>query len=302
MEGVVRLTDQARMDSRAGHDRADMADYLSRHLCHVLLRVCAGREKEGALDGGFAVRHQPCGQPDFHANSVWPAEPAIGCLGYRHCVGHDHLDDGGSLAALQMGSLGSSAVFGLGVDCVRAATVDHLLELGQMILRLSQKLNTKIKAGKLAELPLDENPYADWSNHLFTADRTQYIILMNTASLYACVMYGRGITDGSTFIARALETIREFAADNGQQFIYRKFIEPSAGTVRFAKALNRSVTGSMTDHIHAAKFMLENDMAPNEIGYHLNKTPMSALVGQDGRKYGYPKEVFSNLVNRIAHE
>jgi hypothetical protein len=60
-----------------------------------------------------------------------------------------------------------------------------------MILRLSQKLNTKIKAGKLSEMPLDENPYADWSCHLFTADHTQYIILSNTASLYSCVMYGR---------------------------------------------------------------------------------------------------------------
>jgi hypothetical protein len=32
-----------------------------------------------------------------------------------------------------------------------------------MILRLSQKLNTKIKAGTLKAMPLDENPYADWS-------------------------------------------------------------------------------------------------------------------------------------------
>ncbi len=146
-----------------------------------------------------------------------------------------------------------------------------------MILRLSQKLNTKIKAGKLIEMPLDENPYADWSCHLFTADRTQYIILMNTASLYSCVMYGRGISDDSTFIARALDTIREFTADDGKQFIYRKFIAPSSGTVSFAKALNRSVTGSMNDHIHAAKFMLEDDMAPSDIGYRLNETPMSAL-------------------------
>jgi hypothetical protein len=68
-----------------------------------------------------------------------------------------------------------------------------------MILRLSQKLSTKINAGKLAEMPLDENPYADWSRHLFTADRTQYIILSNTASLYSCVMYGRGVTDDSRF-------------------------------------------------------------------------------------------------------
>ena len=64
-----------------------------------------------------------------------------------------------------------------------------------MILRLSQKLNTKIKAGTLKAMPLDDNPYADWSCHLFTADRTQYIIMSNTKSLYSCVMYGKGITE-----------------------------------------------------------------------------------------------------------
>ncbi|MCO6455520.1 MAG: hypothetical protein J5I93_09505 [Pirellulaceae bacterium] len=54
-----------------------------------------------------------------------------------------------------------------------------------MILRLSQKLNTKLKAGKLTDMPLDENPYADRSRHLFTADRTQYILLSHAASLYS---------------------------------------------------------------------------------------------------------------------
>lgn len=167
-----------------------------------------------------------------------------------------------------------------------------------MILRLSQKLNTKIKAGKLTEMPLDENPYADWSCHLFTADRTQYIILCNTASLYSCVLFGKGITDDSRFIGRALDTIREFTADDGHQFIYRKFIAPSSGTVSFAKALNRSDTGSMTDHIHAAKFMLDDDLAPSDIGYCLNEAPMSALDGPTGGRYGYPKEAFVNLVGR----
>ena len=57
-----------------------------------------------------------------------------------------------------------------------------------MILRLSQKLAKKLKAGKLTDMPLDDNLFADWSCHLFTADRTQYIILSNTASLYSCVM------------------------------------------------------------------------------------------------------------------
>lgn len=171
-----------------------------------------------------------------------------------------------------------------------------------MILRLSQKLNTKIKAGKLTEMPLDENPYADWSCHLFTVDRTQYIMLTNTPSLYSCIMYGRGIANDSTFIDRALETIREFTADDGNQFLYRKFIAPSSSHVSFAKALNRSVTGSMSDHIHAARFMLEDDVALSEIRDQLNKTPMSALSGPDGQKYGYPREVFVNLVDRMTNE
>jgi hypothetical protein len=60
-----------------------------------------------------------------------------------------------------------------------------------MIFRLSQKLNTKIKAGTLPALPLDKNPIADWSAHLFVADRTQYILLSNTKSLYSTVMFGK---------------------------------------------------------------------------------------------------------------
>ena len=72
-----------------------------------------------------------------------------------------------------------------------------------MIFRLSQKLNTKIKAGALRALPLDDNPFADWSAHLFVADRTQYILVSNTKSLYSTVMFGKGITDDGHFIERA---------------------------------------------------------------------------------------------------
>jgi len=116
-------------------------------------------------------------------------------------------------------------------------------ENNPMIIRLSQKLNKKIKAGPLDTVTLDENPYADWSAHLFTVDRTQYIILSNTKSLYSCVMIGKGITDDSVFIERALSTIREFTEDDGQAFVYQRFIVPASGTVQFAKALNRSITG-----------------------------------------------------------
>lgn len=165
-----------------------------------------------------------------------------------------------------------------------------------MILRLSQKLSTKIDADNLSEVPLDENPYADWSCHLFTADRTQYIILTNTPSLYSCVMYGRGITDDSRFIERALSTIREFMEDDGQAFVYQRFIAPSSAMVTFAKALNRSVMGSINDLISEAKLRLvEDDLSPHDVGFKLNDVLLSALGDGKGRPYGKPKEAFKRL-------
>lgn len=165
-----------------------------------------------------------------------------------------------------------------------------------MILRLSQKLNTKIKAGKLAEMPLDDNPYADWSCHLFTADRTQFILLSNTASLYSCVMFGKGITDDSRFIERALSTIREFMEDDGQAFVYQKFIAPVSGTVSFAKALNRKVTGSMYELVMAATHSLESgEVAPSDVGFDLNDLLLSAIASEEDRGYGRPKEAFKRL-------
>ena len=40
-----------------------------------------------------------------------------------------------------------------------------------MIFRLSEKLKDKIKSGILATLPLDENPFVDWSAGLFLVGR-----------------------------------------------------------------------------------------------------------------------------------
>jgi hypothetical protein len=165
-----------------------------------------------------------------------------------------------------------------------------------MIFRLSQKLNAKIKAGPLPALPPHENLLADWSAHLFLAGRTQYILLSNTPSLYSTVMYGKGITNGSQFIDRALSNIREFMEDEGYGAAYRRFVAPANATVRFAKALNRSVTGSMSDMAkHAAYWLAAEEVAPFEIGSRLHGIPMSALK-HGGSTHGFPRDVFEALV------
>jgi hypothetical protein len=169
-----------------------------------------------------------------------------------------------------------------------------------MIFRLTQKLNTKIKAGTLATLPLEENPFADWSAALFVADRTQYILLSNTKSLYSTVMYGKGIADDGSFIERTLSNIREFMDADGQKGVYERFVAPASGSAQFAKALNRSVTGSMNDMTkHAAYYLVEGDVAPFEIGTRLNEIPMSALK-HDGSTHGFPRDVFRAMIDEAG--
>jgi hypothetical protein len=165
-----------------------------------------------------------------------------------------------------------------------------------MIFRLSQKLNDKIRTGRLPALRLDENPFADWSATVFSADRTQYILLTNTKSLYSTVLYGKGITDDGQFIERAFSTIRDFMESDGLGFIYHRFIASSSATVRFAKALNRSVTGSMNDLIRHAEYWLTNEeVSPHDVSIKLNGTLMSAIAPTKAEVYGKPREAFKAM-------
>jgi len=168
-----------------------------------------------------------------------------------------------------------------------------------MIFRLTQKLNKKIDAGPLPAVPLDESPWGDWSARLFTADRTQYILLSNTMSLYSVVMFGRGITHAGQFIERAMSEIREFMTDDGLGLVYMNFVAQQTETTRFGKALNRSVTGSMNDLVTAAKIYLANgDIAPFEVGFKLNETPMTAIGTPESRGYAKPRDAAKRLMTR----
>src|SRR3954454_7587176 len=134
-----------------------------------------------------------------------------------------------------------------------------------MIFRLSDKLNAKIKAGTLATRPLDDNPFADWSAGLFLVGRSQYILVSNTKSLYSTVLPGKGVTNESAFIESAVRSIREFMEADGQESAFSRFIAPASAEVRFARALDRSVTGSMNDLVrHAAAWLAEGDVSPFE--------------------------------------
>jgi hypothetical protein len=172
-----------------------------------------------------------------------------------------------------------------------------------LILRISHKLNAKIKAGPLPQQCPDENPFADWSAHLFVADRTQYILLSNTKSLYSTVMYARGITDDGRFIERALSSLRELMEDDGQAFVYHRFVAPASGTVRFARALDRTVTGCMNELIvHATALLVGGELSPFDVGSRLNEVLLSALAESQAEKYGTPRRAFKAMASEIGPE
>lgn len=163
-----------------------------------------------------------------------------------------------------------------------------------MIIRPSDKLAKKIREANLPSVPVDPNPFADWTARLFTADRTQYVLVSNTASLYSTIFYGKGVTNDNRFIHEVIDSIRDMMEHDGLDQIYEKYFAPEAGQVIFAKASNRSVIGSMNEMIFRTKWHLKDDeMSPFDAALLLNQTPMSCL------KYGYPRDAFAGMAPEL---
>jgi len=164
-----------------------------------------------------------------------------------------------------------------------------------MIFRLTLKLSKKIGIAPLPALPFDKNrnPLIDWSGHLFTAQRIQYIILTNTVSLYSMVMYGRGITNDKQFTRGVFSSMREFMTIDGNKIIFEKYIEPQDKDIFFSKTVDRRVTGSMNDLVFQAKIhLIEERRSPFDVSFLLNESPMSYL------NYSRPKDELQKLVFR----
>ena len=160
-----------------------------------------------------------------------------------------------------------------------------------MIIRPGNKLANKIKETDLPSSPPDPNPFADWTARLFTADRTQYIIISNTISLYSVVIYGRGVTNDGHLIHGMMDMMRDVMEKDGFRLIYEKQVAPQAGSFSLAKPSNRSVTGSLNEFVLQAKWYLdEEDISPFDLSFRLNETPLSYL------KYLNPRKAFQLMV------
>ena len=112
-------------------------------------------------------------------------------------------------------------------------------------------------------------------------------------------MDAKGITNQQMFSESAVNCIRDFTADDANQWEFRKFIATEIETVQFAKALNRSVTSSMNQLVvYAQDLLIEDQMPPHEVGFKLNDILLSAIAEKKSDGYGKPKEAFQKMVER----
>jgi len=159
-----------------------------------------------------------------------------------------------------------------------------------LIFRITHKLGKKIGFEPYQSIPLDSNPFIDWSAHLFTAERVQYIMVTNTLSLYSIVMYGKGITNESKFINGVLSYMKFYMCGDGNESIFERYISSNTAQVFFSKNLNRAVTGSMNDLIfHAKIHLIERNESPYNVSVRLNEIPMSYL------RYDNPRNSFRTI-------
>jgi hypothetical protein len=158
------------------------------------------------------------------------------------------------------------------------------------IFRVSAKLGKKIRLDYEQVLPPSPNPFLDWSADLFTANRAQYILITNTASLYSLVMFGKGVTRETHFFGDTIAAMRDVMRADGFATVFEDEIAPRFYPNAIAKRENRSVTGSMNDLIVQARFRLaRQDISPDGISHFLNSTLMSYI------DYRPPREEFQSM-------
>ena len=164
-----------------------------------------------------------------------------------------------------------------------------------MILRRTQKLTDRLKRGPLVELQLHENLLLDWSVRQFAVDRSEYMLLCNTPSFYCAVLDHAEVVTASQFTDRVFGVVRAVLDGAGHGAV-----DHGVGSVRFAKYLNRSATGSMNELVaHATAFLADGDLSVHEVGVRLNSILLSVLAS-GSKKYGKPRDAFAELVARAG--
>ena len=160
-----------------------------------------------------------------------------------------------------------------------------------MIIRPTLKLAKKLHEPELpSALGPARDPLLDWHAALFVANRHQYMLAMNTFSLFSVVLPGSGIVDLGSFLDEVLAGMRATMAHSGL-FLYSSRIAPNAGRVSICKTLGPSPLGSLNDMVwHAKGHLTYNTLSPIDAGLRLNNMPCGPL------NYRTPLEFIREMV------
>jgi len=147
-----------------------------------------------------------------------------------------------------------------------------------MIIRFTDKLAKKLKLGKISRIEKYPVPFLEWYAHLFSIQRSQYILVAEATSLYTVIMYGRGVVDDNIFLQHFFSFLRENLEEIEGRLIYERIIAPNSARITFSKTMNKSVLGSINDMVNMSKVVVErDDMSPYDLSVFLNNTPFKFI-------------------------
>ena len=159
-----------------------------------------------------------------------------------------------------------------------------------MIIRFTDKLSKKLKLGKISRVEKCSGPFLEWYAHLFSVQRTQYILVAEATSLYTVIMYGRGVVDDNIFFQQFFSFLREKMEEFEGRMIFERIIAPNSDRITLSKTINKSVLGSIDDMVNMSKFVVESeDMSPFDLSDFLNNTPFKFI------DYQTPLAAFKNM-------
>ncbi len=161
-----------------------------------------------------------------------------------------------------------------------------------MIFRLSQKVAAKIKEPNLQTMPPDVDPFADWHVGMFIHERLQYLIFVNSASLFTVVLRGAGVKDFELLYVSFRSAMLDVLKEAGAPHLFDRIFNTENRDIIAARATDRRIIGSMNEQAKMAWFGLDDGRTMDDLINWLNEIPMSLL-----KKHYIPKSAFLSLAD-----
>jgi hypothetical protein len=148
-----------------------------------------------------------------------------------------------------------------------------------MIFRLTQKASTKLGT-ETTSLASGHPSLLEWYCNLVVAQRRQFFLLTQSATLFSFWMPARGLKRtefGETFRSEARMALRDYGIRDDD---IARIIDD--GPDVFGKAADRGVIGSMVDYAKMLQYMVDErggleNLDPREMNNIANECPMSKI-------------------------